>query len=506
MSSKNDLNIKKILGTLPLFSGLSKDYLGELVGASRCVSFEKDQAVYRAGDPPNKIYVLLSGQVKIALLGNRGNERIIDVIETGQTFGDAELFGVHPYRTCALAIEPSRVLCVGGEDFCNAMAMDLNMSLCIINKLAKQQIELEVEAAAYHYCSSSQRLLHHLLSLADPNDDLAAETAVTLPFSKQLLASRLDMQPESLSRILTNLSRSGLISVKGRRIGLKNLRIAKYLANEAPIQPIILPDRRWLLRSTKQSNSGTASRSRVESRNGNSASCGDSINKAGRQRMLSQRMAKLWLMLERGVLARRARVVLNQSVALFDSQLKVLGTTAAGVAGYESSAELDRLWKQYRALLESKPSSKGAHQLFSMNEAVLNAAQALTLSFEDCDGTHQGKLVNLAGRQRMLSQRMAKLFMFRQMNIEVRKCRSELEIAEEEFSSALSLLSSTAQGKPRIVAELEQAAEHWRALQSAMARQQDASSSASARMVCTFSEHLLVRMDTAVELYLRLPA
>lgn len=502
----NGINIRKILRELPLFSGTAPRHLGELARASRCVTFQKDQTIYRAGDAANKIYLLLSGQVKVALLGNRGNEKVIDVIEAGETFAEAELFGAHPYRASALAVKPSRVLSIGGEKLGHAMATDSDIALRIMRKLAKRQMEMEAELAANHYCSSSQRLLSYLLSLADPSHEHAEETVVTLTVSKQLLASRLDMQPESLSRILRNLFKSGLIKVERRRIRLNNFRIASYLENESFMQPIILPERPWPPRPGRLRPTGIVSRSGTEMRNGGSSSFGDSINKAGRQRMLSQRLAKSWLMLERGILSRRAQVILKQSVDLFDSQLKELEETAKSAEGGAASTELMVLWKPYRALLESKPSCKNASQLFSMNEAVLGTAQALTLTFEDADGTPHGKLINLAGRQRMLSQRMAKFFMFRRMGIEVRKCRSELEIANEEFSNALGVLASATQGQPRIAAELEQVAEHWRRLQSALTRTAEEDFGATACKVCTISERLLWRMDAAVELYMGLPA
>jgi hypothetical protein len=221
--------------------------------------------------------------------------------------------------------------------------------------------------------------------------------------------------------------------------------------------------------------------------------------------MLSQRMAKSWLMLERGVLSRRARLILRQSISLFDIQLNELATRSNSAEICTAHAGLKEAWQPYRALLDSEPTRKGALELFSINEEVLAAAQRLTLSFEKADGTAKGRLVNLAGRERMLSQSMVKYFMFRRMGIRVSKCRAKLEDANNEFSAALVELTSVTQGKPRITAELDRVSGYWGVLRSALAVGNDMEFAATARKAFTASENLLQRMDKAVELCAGLP-
>jgi DNA gyrase/topoisomerase IV subunit A len=104
----------------------------------------------------------------------------------------------------------------------------------------------------------------------------------------------------------------------------------------------------------------------------------------------------------------------------------------------------------------------------------------------------------------MLSQRIAKFFLFQHAGIQVARCRTELEEVSEEFSTTLADLSSATRDKPAIAAELEGVTEQWHSLQSAITTR-DSNLMASARKVFTTSENLLQRMDMAVELYARLP-
>jgi len=385
------------------------------------------------------------------------------------------------------------------------MASDPRVAERIITVLAHRQIQMEAELAASHFYSGSHRLLEFFLWLAGPNRDLVGETQVTLSISKRLLAARFDMQPESLSRALRDLTEAGLIAVDKSRISLRNDRIARYLADETSPQPIILPERLRLPHARGNGYAVISSASGTVKCDTDVRPFRAAINKAGRQRMLSQRMAKSWLMLERGVMSRRAGLILRQSMDMFDSQMTELDALASSAESRAARSELDEMWKPYRALLDSEPGQDTAQELFSMNEDVLAAAQNLTLSFEKDDGTPQGRLVSLAGRERMLSQRAAKFFMFRNMGIQVSKCRAELKRTDEEFSTALVELASATQDQPKIRDELEKVGQHWKALQSAMTNQDVSIFAPTARKVLITSENLLQRMDTAVNLYARLP-
>jgi CRP-like cAMP-binding protein len=500
LSSKISRNFRKTLGELPLFADIAPKSLDELAQGTCNVIYQKGQAVFRAGDSVGQLHVLVSGQVKLSLSCRRGNERVLELVDPGHAFGQAELFVPGPYLISAFAVKASHVLAVRRDTLFRVMADEPAIARRVIEVLARRQLETEADLIAQNSWSPGQRLLGYLLELAGPQRNEAGETTVTLETSKKVLASRFDMQPETLSRNLRDLSEAGLIVVNRNRVVLRNAEIERHLLTN--------PDPRLIdfggahrICAVAGDRDGTGG----HGQQGESRSECSWINGAGRQRALSQRMAKSWLMLEQGLLARPSRLILRQSIGHFDSRLKELEVQTSGTENQAAWAELSGLWPRYRGLLEVPPNPADAQELFAINEDVLEAADLLARGFAKTVGTRKAQLVNLAGRARMLSQRAAKHFMFRQMGIHVTDCRSRLEDANAEFAATLAELRASALNDPGFAARLESIFNLWKLFRSAIDMHDPGDFPQVARKVFRISEDLLNRTDAMVELFVGFP-
>ena len=227
---------------------------------------------------------------------------------------------------------------------------------------------------------------------------------------------------------------------------------------------------------------------------------GAAINKAGRQRMLSQRMAKAYAMQSAGVLPERAGQLLDSSRRLFEAQLAELKTLAPSEAIQGALATLDTAWRLYREVLARSPSPDNARQVLAESENTLRAAHALTLLYEKQAAGSAGHLVNIAGRQRMLSQRMAKCFLFEQSGIDSAGLRSERDTARREFVAALAELNAAPENNPAIRTELELANTQWLFFEQALNGRETVREIA-ARNVATTSERILEVMDSLTGRY-----
>lgn len=229
------------------------------------------------------------------------------------------------------------------------------------------------------------------------------------------------------------------------------------------------------------------------------------INKAGRERMLSQRMAKAWLQLAQAVDPARSKRVLDNSIVSFERQLLELQNFAPTPEIRATYLELQRVWLDYRnALTMLSPTRESALRILHLSDETLALAHRATTQLEALSGTPAARLVNLSGRQRMLSQRMAKLFQADAWGATGPETAAELIDARHEFTVALAELQATPANTGRLRAELELVAQQWYFFESALT-QQDLDPRTRAVNVATTSERILEAMESVVGLYEALP-
>ncbi|MCJ0762503.1 type IV pili methyl-accepting chemotaxis transducer N-terminal domain-containing protein [Variovorax terrae] len=238
------------------------------------------------------------------------------------------------------------------------------------------------------------------------------------------------------------------------------------------------------------------------------ADVNDAINKAGRQRMLSQRMGKAYLAVVQEVEVSSARAVLDRSMALFDRQLAELKGFAPTPELRDTYGRLELAWSDLKAsLVGAQPSRNGASQVIQNDARVLALANQGTVQYEQLSGQPLGRLVNIAGRQRMLSQRMAKFYMAGAMQVEPQLAAAELAKARSEFLTAMQTLRSAPEATARIRDELALADGQWVFFDLALQRPQASTVHARALSdVFVSSENLLTIMDRVTGLYANLKA
>jgi len=233
----------------------------------------------------------------------------------------------------------------------------------------------------------------------------------------------------------------------------------------------------------------------------------EAINSAGRQRMLSQRMAKFWMALAHDVEVPLSKQLLERSVALFERQLTELKAYAPNATISGTYAQLDSAWAEYKTLLTgAAPHKSAAIAVLQADARVLALSHQGTVQYEATLARPVGQLVNMAGRQRMLSQRMAKFYLAAMLPVEPATAQQEMTKARTEFIAAMDVLRTAPEATPAIKEELQLADGQWLFFDAAMKRTQLNGSQQPLRDMLITSENLLSSMDHLTGLYTALKA
>jgi nitrate/nitrite-specific signal transduction histidine kinase len=194
-----------------------------------------------------------------------------------------------------------------------------------------------------------------------------------------------------------------------------------------------------------------------------------SANLASEQRMLSQRIVNLYVQTGLNVMPTLALRQLNLATRQFDDNLATLKPVVAGSPDAKQAFEsLSDEWASMKKAAAVAVSRDAAVALSLRAETTLAAAEKLTRVLDEESKSAASRLVNLAGRQRMLSQRVAKSYLLRSWGIDALAVRQELESAAKDFSAGLVKLRANAGNSAETRVALDEVAQQWEWLQASL--------------------------------------
>ena len=227
MPNTTPLDIPSLLRRIPLFSELSEADIQLVARYTRERQVARGEVLFQRGDLPHGFYFVVSGQVKLAFSSSQGREKVVEIVGPMQSFGEAVMFMNHPYPVFAEALSETVLVHVGQAVVSELIDQDSTFARKLLAGMAIRLHGLIQDVETYSLRSSTQRVIGYLLQVAD-ND---APCEIALPTSKQVIASRLNLTPETLSRIFHDLSDAGLITVQGKRVSLHDpVRLSRYNA------------------------------------------------------------------------------------------------------------------------------------------------------------------------------------------------------------------------------------------------------------------------------------
>lgn len=208
--------IEGVLGNLALMEGVSRQVIRQLSTQSALVNAKRGETVVRRGEAVPGLFAIAYGSVKKRLPHPGGGEVVLALLGPGDTFAEVPALLARASKIDAIALADSMFVVINAACISAQAQSDPRLARNVTNTLARrlQALILEFERGML---PSLQRLAAYLESIAEPGEAPGTWIA-RLPVSKTLVAARLDIRKETLSRLLRQLAARSLISVAQREI------------------------------------------------------------------------------------------------------------------------------------------------------------------------------------------------------------------------------------------------------------------------------------------------
>lgn len=212
----------------PLFVALGRPDLSLLLEQAQAVSYSEAGLLFSQGDASDRFFVVLEGRVNLFALTETGDQSVIEVFDPIATFAEAAMFSSGKFPLNCEVVAGSRLVHVPAGPFLKRLSENRQLAFHLLSGLSRWQMRMIHEITELKSKSPGQRLASFLLALAKGEEGSAQ---VRLPITKAVLASRIGIAPESLSRALSRLKAVGVES-HGREVVLTDLDALRRLVRE----------------------------------------------------------------------------------------------------------------------------------------------------------------------------------------------------------------------------------------------------------------------------------
>ena len=210
----------KVVRTAPLFGALpERDWstVANLLGERR---YGKDEYIFFEGDPPEALYIVWAGRVKLLRHSREGRDVVLDVMGPNRLLGEMAVFGGAPYDFTAQAMEPTALVTIARQDFLALLRRFPQLSLAVIAELGRRLRSASDLVHSLAVERVERRVARVLLKMADaagkPTD--GGGTLIDVTLTRQDVADMAGTTVETAIRTMSRLRRQGMLDTKRGRV------------------------------------------------------------------------------------------------------------------------------------------------------------------------------------------------------------------------------------------------------------------------------------------------
>ncbi|MGB4829364.1 MAG: Crp/Fnr family transcriptional regulator [Paracoccaceae bacterium] len=213
-----------------LFSSMPEALAESVLANARQREFDRGTTIFLQGERASAIYLVAEGWVKLYRIAPNGAEAVVSVFTKGASFGEAVAFRHDTYPVAAEAVTDCRLIRIEADAFLRSIRENPELAISILSATFAHLHALVAQVEALKAQTGAQRVAEFLLELSSCE---SGACEVTLPYDKVLIAGRLGMKPESLSRAFARLREQG-VTVRQNVAEIQDVAVLRDYVEEDP--------------------------------------------------------------------------------------------------------------------------------------------------------------------------------------------------------------------------------------------------------------------------------
>ncbi len=202
----------------------------KLLSQARTREFDRGATIFLQGERASAIYIVAEGWVKLYRIAPNGAEAVVGVFTEGSSFGEAVAFRNDTYPVAAEAVTDCTLIRIEADAFLRLIRDNPEVAISILSATFTHLHSLVGQIEQLKAQTGAQRVAEFLLELAHC---AGGACEVTLPYDKVLIAGRLGMKPESLSRAFARLKGQG-VTIRQNVAVIRDIDALRQYAEEDP--------------------------------------------------------------------------------------------------------------------------------------------------------------------------------------------------------------------------------------------------------------------------------
>jgi CRP-like cAMP-binding protein len=213
------------LAAIPFFGGLEPDALDRLAASMRSRRFRRGEVIFHIGDPGDALFVIVSGEVKISLPSETGDEAILATLRPGDVFGELALLDGAPRSASASALMPTETVVLPRDRFRELIATEAGVRDALLASIAGELRRLTTHVEELHFLDITGRLAAQLVRLAQDGGTPLADGSLRLRtnLTQADLAAMVGCTRQSVNKLMGQFTDDGLIRLERDAIVVTDL-------------------------------------------------------------------------------------------------------------------------------------------------------------------------------------------------------------------------------------------------------------------------------------------